>query len=491
MCSAELALAPLTQKVDMNKTHSMNTAGLGALLCLLSACSAGPSTRGLKLRPYLTPPAPTAQATPEVDRCARAPERWAVVIGVSDYQDPNISDLDGAATDAWTFYHYLTNPNGARIPTSHAQLLLNQDATRARIEGAIGQLNHCPQDQITLYFAGHGTPEADRPDNTFLLAHDSDPTNLVGTAIAMQKLPEFLRWRVGEASQLLMVVDACHAGDIELTQTRGVKLRPVKSDKGPEELAVSAEEATAAAGRIKNLNSALEKISSGQRSWATLSAAAGDQLAEETRRCDLQGQPYDGGLFTCHLLNALAGAADQDADQRLTLDELYGHLSKQVRAHTQERQHPQLSGTLAPSTQLFETPTQRIAIPAPPAWLSAPPRAPAALRPTWITSFAISGVGLIAGGVLQTLSYSTQEELLGFRASERSAQEYDSLQSNLNAQRSASIASYSTAAVTAVIGALSLWYERRSTARDLDATYEAPPWLHLAPPAPLTAAQLP
>ena len=133
------------------------------------------------------------QAPPasSIQRCvATAPSRpWAVVIGVNAYQDPRIPDLEGAVLDAWNVYHYLISPLGGKIDQRHARLLLNEEATKENVEEALGQFlrGSCPQDLITIYFAGHGAPEPDDPDEPFLLLHNTRLDAMVSTAIAIMR----------------------------------------------------------------------------------------------------------------------------------------------------------------------------------------------------------------------------------------------------------------------------------------------------------------
>ena len=152
---------------------------------ILVACG-GSNTRGFKLKSsFITAPGDDVKVQSAAqDPCQRKLKRWGVVVGINNYQSPQITDLDGAAIDAWAMYHYLTSPSGAQIPISQVKLLINEQATRAQVEGAIGNLKACPQDQVYLYFAGHGLPEPSKEENAFLLTYDSAPGNLVGSAIS-------------------------------------------------------------------------------------------------------------------------------------------------------------------------------------------------------------------------------------------------------------------------------------------------------------------
>ena len=154
---------------------------------------------------------------------AKSPSQsWAVVAGINFYQDERIPDLEGAVDDAWNFYHYLVSERGAKFEPKQVKLLLNEEATRSGIEDALGQFltAACPQDKVVIYFAGHGAPEPSRPEEAFLLVHDTSLDSMVSSAVSMSQLPKFLQWRTGSTAQLLMLIDACHSGKSALVQRR-------------------------------------------------------------------------------------------------------------------------------------------------------------------------------------------------------------------------------------------------------------------------------
>src|SRR6185295_1299119 len=56
---------------------------------------------------------------------------WAVVIGISHYQD--FAQLRFAATDAKSIAEFLTSPRGGGIPADHIVTLYEGEATRAAV----------------------------------------------------------------------------------------------------------------------------------------------------------------------------------------------------------------------------------------------------------------------------------------------------------------------------------------------------------------------
>ena len=319
-------------------THTHHLAALALLASLtvaLGACAAAPDAR--------TTPRYTLQSepvTPLGGGCAAMDaRRWAVVIGVNSYLDPGIPPLGGSVNDAWSLYHYLASPHGGAIPPNRLRLLLNEEATRKNVDDALGNFlgQACPQDQVVVFFAGHGAPEPGREDDAFLLLHDTEIANMVGTAVSMKQLPGFLAWRAGQTGRLLLLVDACHSGAITFP---GDKARGVKDPK-----------------RAELVVTGLQEVAKAQPGWGVISAASSDQYAYEAKAgCEVGGALYQGGLFTCRLLEALAGAADTDASGNITLHELYTHLRDKVSADSFEQQLPQISGSLDGEVVVAEVP---------------------------------------------------------------------------------------------------------------------------------------
>ena len=272
--------------------------------------------------------------------------------GINNYQDNGIPDLTGAAQDAWNFYHYLTHKLGGQVDPRRVKLLINERATKANIDEALGEFltKACPKDQVIIYFAGHGAPEPDRPEDAFLLTHDSKLSRLVSTALSMNQLPQFLTWRANSAGQLVFIVDACHSGAI-LFGSRGFaptgeKLRNI------EQL------------RAKSLLSSISNISKTQAGWGVISSSAPDQLSGEgSRDCKIGEHQYSGGIFTCSLLKALNDASDQNDDGKLSYDEIFESVSEQLSNLRGSTQIPQRSGNLSGQSSLFQAPKFPIPIP--------------------------------------------------------------------------------------------------------------------------------
>lgn len=366
-----------------------------SLLCPLwfLACASPPAARSTKAR-YVLPTSATAISPCQNDAPAR---QWAVVIGINDYQDEGIPDLDGAVNDAWAFYHYLASPAGGAIPALRMKMLLNQEATREAVEGALGKFltKSCPQDQVVIYFAGHGMPEPERPEEAFLLVHNTKLDNMVGSAISMNQLPKFLQWRASKTGSLLMFIDACHSGTINFPGKRGLAMNePVK--------------------RIQQMSKGIASAVTKQqgKGWGAISATASSQFAGEKKGGCLFGDyPYHGGIFTCHLLKGLSGAADKNANSKVSLDELYSYLYDSVRRDSREQQLPQLSGSLKGGLTLSYVGTNTVGIPILPEKYTGVMEHP--LRPWIYAGTALTAAATITASVFAVMWAGSEAQLNG------------------------------------------------------------------------------
>ena len=97
--------------------------------------------------------------------CRPPPRLFALIIGINDYESPNVPKLKGAVPDADDALSYLLKHLG--VPSSQIKNLRNSEATRAAIiDGIIAfSLNNEIKagDPILIYYAGHGG-SADTPN---------------------------------------------------------------------------------------------------------------------------------------------------------------------------------------------------------------------------------------------------------------------------------------------------------------------------------------
>lgn len=263
--------------------------------------------------------------------------RWAVVVGVSQYEHlPPPAQLRFAHRDAEAFAAFLRSREGGALPASHIQLLTDRNATLPAIRAALNTWlvqSAGPEDIVYVFFAGHGVA-AERGE-AFFVAHDSDPQNLHATGLTFAEVESTLTRQL-RASLVILVADACHAGQLGWTS-----FTPnIPGNSGP----------------------ALENLAQGDRSILKLLAARPSERSFEDER-------WDGGhgIFTYSLLEALRGRADRDGDRSIRASEAIDFISQNVPAQTATQQNPRVAGTFDPRLTLAVLPP-----PPPPATLSRP-----------------------------------------------------------------------------------------------------------------------
>lgn len=241
-------------------------------------------------------------------------ERFAVVIGVSEYSDEQIPDLMYADRDALAFAEFLRSPQAGLggFPDDRVFRLTNQEATLQNMKTALYRFldGATENDVVYIYFAGHGVADPNRPEDLYLLPYDARINDLPATAFPMREL-EFVIDRT-RARDVILITDACHSGGI----------------------------GTAAGGRAVDVNlineGFLERLQSTAGGRGTITSSRAGQISQE-------GPQWGGGhgVFTYHLLAGLRGAADTDGDHIVAYRELFEYVRFNVQQDTQGQQIPQ------------------------------------------------------------------------------------------------------------------------------------------------------
>lgn len=143
-------------------------------------------------------------------------DKWAVVIGVSQFEDERIPQLRFSAKDATDFAEYLTDPNGGKFRKDHVKVLLNEDATKINIMDMLGDsfLPHAagPNDLVVIFLSTHGSPAgADIRGVNYVIANDTRVDKLFATGLEMRQLLRMVKDRV-HTNNVLLVMDTCYSG---------------------------------------------------------------------------------------------------------------------------------------------------------------------------------------------------------------------------------------------------------------------------------------
>jgi tetratricopeptide (TPR) repeat protein len=164
-------------------------------------------------QPATQTPATTAPQTDQVTALPVSAKRWALVIGVDKYIDPQISPLKGSDNDARQIADALVRYSG--FPQDQVILLstsqpIERQPTRVNILRRLSNLSTAvPKDGMLLVsFAGHGM---ERAGQAFLLPADAQISDQISfleeTAISMSRVKSWIK-ETG-VGQVVLLLDAC------------------------------------------------------------------------------------------------------------------------------------------------------------------------------------------------------------------------------------------------------------------------------------------
>ncbi len=274
--------------------------------------------------------APAPGATPGaglIDGSREIPGNiYAVIIGISQYASSAITPLDYTDDDARALYEFLVSPRGGNVPRENITFLLNEEATLINVKKALGVFlarKARKNDTVIIYYAGHGAPEADMSGEAddgiakYIVTYDSDPELLYATGFPMSEIKTIFK-RI-EADRIVFLLDSCYSGAAggRTFLSSKLKARGLTLSRRFLDNAVSQ-----GSGRV------------------IITASRPNERSFELDQ-------FGHGLFTYHLLQALAGSADTNSDGRVALREAFDYLEDKVAGQAKEiggNQHPMMIG---------------------------------------------------------------------------------------------------------------------------------------------------
>ena len=241
-------------------------------------------------------------------------QTFALLIGISQYQDPRIEDLQFAHTDALLFEKHLKSPRGGALPDENIRLLVNEEANTSAVRNAFDSFLKAragPNDIVLVFLAAHGTVDR-KTGQGYIVTYDSNPEDLASTAVLMSDIQNLIQEELTDIRRLLIYVDVCHAGMIGTIDTHRNRIHR----------------------HVANL--------------AEADGEVGGMMASRPGEVSFEGPQYGGGhgAFSYFLLNALNGAADYDQDQIVSVDDVIDYVRNHVEEGTFNRQHPRDIGDL-------------------------------------------------------------------------------------------------------------------------------------------------
>lgn len=245
------------------------------------------------------------------------PDAIAVVIGVKEYEHPDVPDVEYGVRDAQTMKKYLTRTLGFReeniiyVENAGGSDMTRIFGTASSPKGQLYDWVKPGQSDVFVYYSGHGAPNPESGD-AYFIPSDTNPNYLSQNGYPVDQLYQNLG--ILPAASVTVVLEACFSG----VSDGGA----VVSDISPAVLNV-------------------ENPIVGMEHGLAFTAGAADQVStwyNEKRH----------GLFTYYFLNGLRGAADTNNDRSVTASEMESYLTNEVpyraqRMHSR-KQTPQVVG---------------------------------------------------------------------------------------------------------------------------------------------------
>jgi len=237
----------------------------------------------------------------------QTPRTWAVVVGVSKYSRlPGGQQLQFAERDAASFAEALKNSG---VGSENVRSLIGVEATASAIKAVVGNWlakSASDADTVILFFSGHGLLEREFGES-YLLGYDSDPKDPYTSALSVSEISQAIKNRV-RARRVLVLVDA------------------VRRDFFDPDAGGEADASTFAR--------AFNQLATSRSGASVIIASGPGEFSRE-------GQRWSGhGVFTKHLIDALASGGDRNADGSITADELFDYVKTRVAEDTSGKQHP-------------------------------------------------------------------------------------------------------------------------------------------------------
>lgn len=238
--------------------------------------------------------------------------RWAVLIGVNEYEDKaNYGQLHVCVKDVEAIRERLTAggfaPGRIRLLTDHMAEL----PTRANILTALKAVADAtePDDLLLVYYSGHGDEAG---GESYLVARDGRRLVLSDTALPVSRVKAIIEEAPARAK--VIILDACHSGaDI--------------GGKGPEPMS----------------EEFIRRVFEQAEGLAILASCKQGQLSYEW-------QESERSVFTHYMLEALAGQADRDGKGFVTIQDANRHVANGVKLWASQRnasQTPTLQSAVA------------------------------------------------------------------------------------------------------------------------------------------------
>jgi Caspase domain/Anaphase-promoting complex subunit 4 WD40 domain len=279
--------------------------------------------RGLRLELPIEIPAGKSQVTVSLQavsvRGTRSPVRTRIVryepprrelyllaMGVADYRDKAL-ELAYPVEDVDDLIAALTAQEGPLYKAVHVERLVDAAVTPAAVHRLRETflLRAQPEDTIVVFAAGHGVRAASG-EYYFLTSQATPQDSYAG--IDRETLESLVTWNRLHAARRVLLLDTCQSG-VSLDGARGIGIEQGPYDEADADLA----------------------LESSEGGLYILAATSQEGFAREQE---------GNGLFTRGLCDGLAGAADDDGDGWVRIEELARYVARTVHEQSGGRQRP-------------------------------------------------------------------------------------------------------------------------------------------------------
>lgn len=221
---------------------------------------------------------------------AHRPRIFAVVVGLSNYQDSRLN-LQYSSKDAGIFVEYLKKAMPIEVSTGSVTLLQNEQATANNIREAMGRVfsTATSQDLILFYFSGHGDKGKFIPYDFPAYLNHSEIRDMLNKT---------------NAAYRICIADACFSGSmLDSTSTQHAKRF---SDFSDSRLAV--------------------------------------MMSSRNMETSIETSAFQQGVFTYYIIKGLQGLADLNGDAYITALELFIYTRFKTAGYTKGEQVPVVFG---------------------------------------------------------------------------------------------------------------------------------------------------
>jgi tetratricopeptide (TPR) repeat protein len=257
---------------------------------------------------------------------------YALLIGVSKFQNKDVPPLSFAHEDALLMREYLRSERGGKLPDEDLVMLINEEATTAAIRNAFESFlkaRATKNDSVILLIATHGTvlTGKGRP-RPYIVTHDADPQDLDTTGLPMGDVQKLIQEELAHVGRVTAFIDVCRSGTIGTIPQNA-----------------------------RGVNNGVDGLAQSEGQLFLFTASRSNEFSFE-------GPQYGGGhgAFSFFLLEALNGTGDLNNDGNVQINELIEYTQNKVVEGTADRQHPRENGTYEGTTPFANTKLSGIAM---------------------------------------------------------------------------------------------------------------------------------